>query len=101
MAIDIYAWLTYRLSYLRYPTVISWNQIKGQIGAGYPDTPRGMRNFRQKFLGALDRVLSEWTSDSIRIMKNGTMLTPGAPSIPRRTQDELQKHFSIGDDPLF
>lgn len=101
MAIDVYSWLTYRISYLRYPTVIKWDQIRGQIGAGYPDTPRGMRNFRQKFLAALDRVLTEWPTKSIRIMENGIMLTPGAPSVPRRTQDEFQKRFPIGDDPLF
>lgn len=101
MAIDIYAWLTYRLSYLRYPTVISWDQIKGQIGSGYPDTAQGMRNFRKFFLVALDRVLEAWPTESISIMKNGVMLTPGSPSVPRRAQDEFHKRFSIGDEPLF
>lgn len=101
MAIDIYSWLTYRVSYLRQLTVIRWDQIRGQLGAGYPDTPQGMRNFRKKFLTALEKVLEEWPTKSITITANGIMLRPGAPSVPRRVQDEFKKRFASDDEPLF
>ena len=35
MALDIYCWLTYRLSYLRKPTEIPWSALQMQFGAEY------------------------------------------------------------------
>lgn len=35
MALDIYCWLTYRLSYLRQPTEIPWPALQMQFGADY------------------------------------------------------------------
>ena len=51
LALDIYCWLTYRLSYLRKPTEIPWPALQMQFGAdytryqtvqgGFPATPPG------------------------------------------------------------
>lgn len=101
LAIDVYSWLTYRVSYLRQITVIRWDQIRGQLGAGYPDTPQGMRNFRKKFLAALDKVLEEWPTKSISVTDNGIMLKPGTPSVPRKAQEEFEKRFATGDENPF
>jgi Plasmid encoded RepA protein len=46
MALDIYAWLAYRLHSLAKPTPISWRALKVQFGAGFA----AMNNFRGKFL---------------------------------------------------
>jgi hypothetical protein len=35
MALDLYAWLAYRLHVLKAPTPVSWTALKGQFGAGF------------------------------------------------------------------
>jgi len=35
LAIDIYCWLTYRMSYLKGATPVTWGQLHGQFGADY------------------------------------------------------------------
>lgn len=90
MALDIYSWLTYRVSYLRTITVITWSQMRAQIGAGYPDTPRGIRNFRARFLDALEKVLQAWPTKTISVTANGIMLRPGPPSVSRRVDEAMR-----------
>lgn len=98
MALDIYSWLTYRVSYLRGITVIKWSQMRDQFGAGYPDTPRGIRNFRARFLDALDKVLAAWPTKTISVTANGIMLRPGPPSVPRRVNEEMRIQFAKHND---
>ncbi|WP_374834485.1 replication protein RepA [Paenochrobactrum pullorum] len=56
MALDVYVWLSYRLSFLRTKTSIPWAVLQLQFGADYPATPQGRRNFKKKFLQALVKV---------------------------------------------
>jgi hypothetical protein len=56
MALDIYVWLTYRMSYLKGNTSIPWSALQLQFGADYPATPQGRRDFKKKFLRALGKV---------------------------------------------
>lgn len=56
LAIDLYIWLTYRLSYLRRPTMIPWEALKLQFGSSYPDTAQGKADFKRKFAAALNKV---------------------------------------------
>lgn len=39
LALDLYAWATYRASYLQRQTVIPWRSLQQQFGNGYPETP--------------------------------------------------------------
>lgn len=52
MALDMYFWLSYRLKYLRKPTVITWEQLSVQFGANYSRT----RAFKEAFLDKLPIV---------------------------------------------
>jgi len=45
LAIDIYQWLTYRMSYLRNPTTIQWEDIERQLGGEYKQTRQFKRSF--------------------------------------------------------
>ena len=56
LALDIYCWLTYRMSYLRNQTNIPWEVLMLQFGADYEDTPQGKRNFKKEFLRQLKAV---------------------------------------------
>jgi len=56
MALDIYAWLTYRMFCLKRETSIPWQVLQVQFGAGYPVTQEGTDNFKRKFLEQLKKV---------------------------------------------
>ena len=58
MALDIYCWLTYRMSYLKRPTQIPWGALQAQFGADYADTPQGRQGFKRGFFRALRSVLT-------------------------------------------
>ena len=53
LALDIYCWLTYRMSYLSKPVSIPWEALSGQFGADY----KVLRQFRAAFLRELKKVL--------------------------------------------
>lgn len=61
LAMDIYAWLTYRMFLLRVSgkksARIPWAGLRAQIGSNYADTPEGHRDFKKKFRARLREVL--------------------------------------------
>jgi hypothetical protein len=57
MAMDIYAWTTYRASYIKRPTrPIPWQVLQAQFGSGLPFTEQGTRDFKKAFKRNLDLV---------------------------------------------
>ncbi len=56
MALDIYTWLTYRMSYLSHSTEIPWESLKNQFGANYADTNRGVLDFKRNFLKHMKKI---------------------------------------------
>lgn len=99
MAIDVYCWLTYRLSYHRYITVVTWDQLREQFGTGYPDTSRGRLDFKRNIKLAFGKVATAWPGVSAEITGNGIMLKAGSPSVPKKVQDAL-KRYQVGDNPF-
>lgn len=93
MAIDIYCWLTYRLSYHQGITVVTWDQLRQQLGSGYPDTVQGKRNFKKKLIVALEKVLDAWPTASVSVTANGLMLRPGEPSVQKHIQEAIKRHY--------
>lgn len=62
MAMDIYAWLTYRIFVLRRSgrpfVLIPWIGLKRQFGAGYGDHQQGLYDFKANFKKRLREVLN-------------------------------------------
>jgi Plasmid encoded RepA protein len=56
LAIDLYIWLTYRVSYLHRETLIPWDAFQQKFGGSYPLTAQGRSDFRQNFITALKKV---------------------------------------------
>ncbi len=81
LAIDIYAWLTYRLNSIAYPTPISWEQIKWQFGANYADDAQGLRNFIVAFRTQLRRVMSVYPEAKVSVDSRKLTLIPSASHI--------------------
>jgi hypothetical protein len=81
LALDVYMWLTYRMSYLAKPTEIHWAALQMQFGAGYPATAQGQRDFRKHFLPALAKVLAVYSGAKAKPTDTGMRLEPGRPHV--------------------
>ena len=79
MALDIYCWLTYRLSYLRAPTVIPWGALQMQFGANYKLT----RQFSAAFQKHLRAVLAIYPHAHAVPMTDGLELRPSPTHVRR------------------
>ena len=80
MALDIYCWLTYRMSYLRKPTLIPWLALEAQFGADYIRT----RKFREAFLGHLKAVLVIYPDANVEPLPEGLELRPSPTHVAPR-----------------
>jgi hypothetical protein len=76
VALDLYFWLTYRMSYLSNSTLLSFTKLQEQFGAGYEDTPHGRYEFKRKFLHQLKKVLVIYPEAKIYLKENGLLLSP-------------------------
>jgi hypothetical protein len=81
MQLDIYMWLTYRLSYLRGDTTIPWPVLQAQFGADYSH----LRNFKIAFLEHLKKVLTVYRDAKAVGAEGGLLLRPSPPHIRRHT----------------
>jgi hypothetical protein len=77
LALDIYCWLTYRLSYLRKPTEIPWPALQMQFGADYTRT----RGFKEAFLEHLRAVNVLYPEANVEEGERGLLLKPSKPHI--------------------
>lgn len=84
LALDIYCWATYRVSYLSTHTLVPWEGLMMQLGAGYPDTPQGRRDFKKKFIEALKKVGQAWPGLRAEVETAGLRLRPCSPQVARR-----------------
>jgi Plasmid encoded RepA protein len=84
MALDIYTWLTYRMSYLKTPVEVPWGSLQRQFGAGYPETAQGLRDFRKKYISALLKVLTIYPAARIESLEHGIKMMPSRPHIRTR-----------------
>lgn len=77
MALDLYAWLTCYLSFLRSPMLITWEQIHNQFGASNME----FHDFEGKFVETLKRVQKIYPQASMSFVdwggpRKGLLLNP-------------------------
>jgi hypothetical protein len=72
LALDVYIWLTYRMSYLRRPCLIPWDALRRQFGADYGRPT----DFRGGFLRSLSLVLQVYPSARVTEADRGLWLFP-------------------------
>jgi len=77
LALDIYCWLTYRMSYLEKETTIPWPVLQLQFGSDYATDQQGIRNFKKAFLRELRKVALFYESANIEDTSPGLRLKPG------------------------
>jgi len=87
MALDIYCWLSYRLSYLSKPTVIPWEALQMQFGADYGLT----RSFKHAFIGHLRAVCVVYPAARVEVLDIGLKLSPSPPHVARLLKPGQQR----------
>lgn len=88
MAMDVYTWLTYRVSYATtrarpIPWISLMNQFGGRINVD--DMGQSVRDFRKAFLAALEMVKIVYPQARYEISEQGFTPLPSPPSVPRLT----------------
>jgi hypothetical protein len=83
LSLDLYAWATRRVSYLRHPLPLSWGSFQSSFGADYANTPQGRSRFRANAIEALSRVKAVYPGLRIEIVKDGILLRPSLTHVPK------------------
>jgi hypothetical protein len=91
LSIDLYLWLTARTFNMRKPTLITWSQLRQQIGAGYGDSAQGMRDFRKRVRKSLEKISGLWPGLNASATDNGILLRKSSPSVPPKNSRALPR----------
>lgn len=81
MALDVYWWLTRRMSYLHDRQSITWQQLYNQFG-----NTNVMPAFKQTFKRAVADVVAVWPEVRVTCGREYVTLWPSAPSVPTTDQ---------------
>ena len=85
LAIDVYIWLAYRLHSLTKSTPISWAAVHAQFGAGF----RLVRQIKPTFIEALNLALAVYPEAHVDAEKQGLVLHPSPPAVPKAEAKRL------------
>ncbi len=84
LAMDIYTWLTYRMSYQqRRSRPIPWESLMHQFGSAY-STESAVRDFKKAFIQALKMVLTVYSKANVEVADKGLILAPSPSHISKQ-----------------
>jgi len=94
LALDLYFWLTHRMSYLRHQTTVPWfgpDSLFEQLGSDYQNDRFGRRAFRTKVIQRLIKICDPevWPDCNVQSSETGLVLRPSCthvPKIPRKSR---------------
>jgi hypothetical protein len=87
MALDIYCWLTHRMSYLQSRTLVPWASLAGQFGADYSRT----RDFKAYFIRQLKAVAAVYPDARVALDGRGLELLPSESHVSKRIASPVHK----------
>ncbi len=76
LALDIYFWLSHRFYFLKRPSYISWEQLKGQFGSEYKNDKRGRQRFRNNFKQTFAELKTLYPQINYEFSEKGLELRP-------------------------
>lgn len=91
LRLDIYSWLTYRMSYLSRVTVVPWENLRAQFGSSLADDRSGRAQFKRDFTRNLEKVLVVYRDARVEVTDTGVRLRPSPPHVPFRGLRELAR----------
>jgi len=78
LALDLYAWVTWRVFKLQKTAFIPWEGLMRQMGSEY----ERVDNFVGKAKSALRKIRAVYPGLDLRYRKGGLLLYPSPPSVP-------------------
>lgn len=81
LALDIYAWLAHRLHRIEGGVVLHWKSIREQFAQEYGGKDAD-KDFKKKFLPALNKVLAVYPQAKVKPVTGGVLLIGSPPPIP-------------------
>lgn len=81
LGLDLYTWLTHRVSYLEKPVRIPWAALERQVGSEYGTT----KNFKQAAKEALRNIQALWPELKLEDATGGFILKPSLPHVRPKT----------------
>jgi hypothetical protein len=91
LRLDIYMWLTYRMSYLRRRSEVPWASLRFQFGSQMANTRSGRFAFQRDFEKHLSRVLAVYPEANVEVSPQGVVL------LPSRTHVKPRHHTVLPD----
>ena len=79
LGIDLYVWLTYRVSYLKQSVDISWEQLRKQFGSDYSTA----HDFSKRAKRELTKINAAWPQLCYETPRGRLRLHPSPPSISK------------------
>lgn len=96
LRLDIYCWVTYRMSYLRKSCTVSWETLRAQFGSDLADTKQGRNQFKRDFTKHLTEVLIVYREAKVDVTDAGVVLHPSRTHVPFRGLKALS---GVASDP--
>mgnify|MGYP001413399535 CR=1 FL=1 len=94
MALDLYCWLTYRMSYLNKKTTIPWPALQAQFGSNYANDKKGRYEFKRKLGKQLNKITGFYTEANIEEDKTGLILLPSNTHVKKFNKNNKKKGYS-------
>jgi hypothetical protein len=95
LSLDIYCWLTYRVSYLDRLVKIPWQKLELQFGADYGRTI----DFKINFAKRLKDVLELYPNVQVEVSERGLHLSPSRPHVlPRLGARERREEGALSEE---
>lgn len=82
LRLDIYTWLTYRMSRLKKSTTVPWAALKGQFGSELADTKQGNYQFKRDFKKRLAEVTTVYRDANVDVTDSGLVLHRSLTHVP-------------------
>jgi Plasmid encoded RepA protein len=85
LAIDIYIWLTHRMSNLKSIATrpIPWNRLQEQFGPGFQKDSKGLANFKKNFKQQLRMVRAVYPDAKVECSELGVVLRLSPTHVPK------------------
>jgi len=87
LGLDLYMWMTYRLSRLEKPVFIKWSDLMLQVGSDYSR----VNDFQKKAKAILEEIELLWKDFKLETRRGGFMLHPIGPHIPTNAKPKALK----------
>jgi hypothetical protein len=93
LRLDLYLWLTHRMSYLETTSRVSWVQLNGQFGSQYAQIPK----FKHEFIKHLDLVKIVYPGLNVEVTDDYLILRRSNTHIPQLPGARRSRLKLLGD----